>query len=36
LTETHTIDTASHMKTTLQIDDGVMRDLKMRAAPPVG
>jgi plasmid stability protein len=32
LTEIHTIDTVSHMKTTLQIDDGVMRDLKMRAA----
>ena len=32
MTESHIIDTVFHMKTTLQIDDGVMRDLKMRAA----
>jgi plasmid stability protein len=32
LTEIHILDTEVHMKTTLQIDDGVMRDLKIRAA----
>jgi len=32
LTHFHIIDMFIHMKTTLNIDDGVMRDLKMRAA----
>jgi len=32
MTECHLRDMDFHMKTTLQIDDGVMRELKMRAA----
>ena len=32
MTEFHIYDMDIHMKTTLQIDDGVMRELKMRAA----
>ena len=32
MTEFHVHDMDIHMKTTLQIDDGVMRELKMRAA----
>ena len=32
MTEYHAYDMDIHMKTTLQIDDGVMRELKMRAA----
>ena len=32
MTEFHVCDMDIHMKTTLQIDDGVMRELKMRAA----
>jgi plasmid stability protein len=32
LTEIQIIDMDFHMKTTLQIDDGVMRELKMLAA----
>ena len=32
LTDCHITSTVFHMKTTLTIDDGVMRDLKIRAA----
>lgn len=32
LTWSHTIDMGTHMKTTLEIDEGVMRALKERAA----